>query len=133
MSLVLILRVFHIRRVYRGSICFSLVLILHIPAYLGIKGDQFFTDRDFFGARFLYELMYDTTICITCPILREIECVKFVCKKIVLVLVQIDLIQFEFSNCIRPIRTKTNTSLLHTDSIHSILHKIGGFHVKSDR
>jgi hypothetical protein len=41
MSLVLILRVFHIHRVYRGFIFFSLVLILCIPPYLGIKGDQF--------------------------------------------------------------------------------------------
>jgi hypothetical protein len=51
-----------------------------------------------------------TTICITCPILREIvqflheiECIDFVYNKFVLVLVQIDLIQFEFSNCIRSI------------------------------
>jgi hypothetical protein len=50
----------------------------------------------------------------------------------VLVLVQIDLIQFEFSTCIRSICIKTNTDLLHTNSIHStsrkkwmILHKIG--------
>ncbi len=42
-----------------------------------------------------------------------------------LVLVQIDLIQFEFSNCIRSICTKTNANLLHTNSIHSILRKIG--------
>jgi hypothetical protein len=31
MSLVLILHVFRVRRVYRGLIFFSLVLILHIP------------------------------------------------------------------------------------------------------
>jgi hypothetical protein len=53
-SLVLILRVFRIRRVCRGSIFFSLVLILRIPAYLGIKGDQFFSDF----ARFMYKLVY---------------------------------------------------------------------------
>jgi hypothetical protein len=47
-SLVLILRVFCVRRVYRGSIFFSLVLILRICAYLGIKGDQFFSDLGFF-------------------------------------------------------------------------------------
>jgi hypothetical protein len=59
MSLVLILRVFRIRRVYRGSFFFSLVLILRIPLYLGIKGDQFFTDlRIFLGARFMYTLVY---------------------------------------------------------------------------
>ncbi len=64
-----------------------------------------------------------TTICITCPILLEIECVEFVCNKFVLVLVQIDLIQLEFSICIRSICTKTNTNSLHTNSIHSILHE----------
>ncbi len=64
-----------------------------------------------------------TTICITCPILRKIECIEFVCNKFVLILVQIDLIQFEFSNCIKSISTKTNTNLLHTNSIHSILRK----------
>jgi hypothetical protein len=36
-----------------------------------------------------------TTICITCTILRKIECNKFVCNKCVLVLVQIDLIQIQ--------------------------------------
>ncbi len=44
MSLVLILRVFRVRRIFRGSIFFSLVLILHIRAYLGIKGDNFFSN-----------------------------------------------------------------------------------------
>ncbi len=73
-----------------------------------------------------------TTICITCPILRKIVqflrkigCIEFVCNKFVLLLVQIDLIQFENSNCIRSICIKTNTNLLHTNSIHSILRKIG--------
>jgi hypothetical protein len=56
MSLVLILRVFRVPRVYRGSIFFSLVLILHIPAYLGIKGDQFFTDRNFFQRSFYVQI-----------------------------------------------------------------------------
>jgi hypothetical protein len=64
-----------------------------------------------------------TTVCITCPVLREIECIEFVCNEFVLVLVQIDLIQFEFSNCIRSIRTKTNTNLFHRNSIHSISRK----------
>ncbi len=122
MSLVLILPVLRIRRVYRGSIFFFLVLILHIPAYLGIKGDQFFTDFRIFLALAL-RTNWCTTICITCPILRKIECIKFVCNKFVLVLVQIDLIQFEFSNCIRSICTKTNTNSLHTNLIHSILRK----------
>jgi hypothetical protein len=57
-SLVLILCVFRVPRVYRGSF-FSFVLILRIPAYLGIKGGQFFSDlRIFFGARFVYNLVY---------------------------------------------------------------------------
>jgi hypothetical protein len=67
-----------------------------------------------------------------CPILRKIvqflhkiECIEFVCNEFVLVLVQIDLIQFENSNCIRLICTKTNTKSLHTNSIHSISRKIG--------
>ncbi len=38
---------------------YSLVLILHIPAYLGIKGDWFFqTNGVFFGRRFMYKLVY---------------------------------------------------------------------------
>ncbi len=55
--------------------------------------------------------------------LQEIECIEFVCNEFELVLVHIDLIQFENSNCIRSIYTKTNTNLLHTNSIHSILLK----------
>ena len=66
-----------------------------------------------------------TTICITCPILCKIECIKFLCNEFVLVLVQTDLIQFKFSNCIRSIQTKTNTNSLHTNLIHSISRKIG--------
>ena len=49
--------------------------------------------------------------------------IEFVCNKFVLVLIQIDIIQFENSNCIRSICTKTYTNLLHTNLIHSILHK----------
>ncbi len=64
-----------------------------------------------------------TTTCITCPILCKIECIESVYNKFVIVLVQIDLIQFEFSNCIRSICTKTNTNLLYTNLIHSILRK----------
>jgi hypothetical protein len=65
---------FPVRRVYMGSIFFSLVLILRIPAYLGIKGEQFFSDR-------------------------------------------------KSSNFIRSICTKFDTNSLHTNSLHSILHK----------
>jgi hypothetical protein len=45
------------------SMCFactlySLVLIKRILEYLGIKGDQFFSDlRSFFGSRFTYKLV----------------------------------------------------------------------------
>ncbi len=42
----------------QGIIFFSLVLILCIPTYLGVKGDQFFTDRIFFGDHFTYKLVY---------------------------------------------------------------------------
>ncbi len=127
MSLVLILRVFRVHKVYRGLMFFSLVLILRITAYLGIKGDQFFSDLRIFSVLVL-RTNWCTTICITCPILRkiiqflcEIECIEFVCNEFVLVLVQIDLIQFDF----RSICTKTNTKSLHANSIHSILLKIG--------
>ena len=64
-----------------------------------------------------------TTICITCPILRKIECIEFVCSTFVLVLVQIDLIPFEYSNYIRSIFTNNNTIFLHTNLIHSNLRK----------
>jgi hypothetical protein len=58
-SLVLILCVFRIRRVYRGSILLSLVLILCICVYLGIKGAGFFSYLDiFFGTHFTYKLVY---------------------------------------------------------------------------
>jgi hypothetical protein len=45
---------FCVRRVYRGSIFFSLILILCICAYLGIKGDQFFSDFRIFFPRSFY-------------------------------------------------------------------------------
>ncbi len=125
-SLVLILRVFRVRRVYRRSMFFSLVLILRIHTYLGTTGDRFFSDLGiFFGAREIVRFLH------------EIECIGFVCNEFVFVLVQIDLIQFKFicfspnwlntiwiySNCIKTICTKTDTNLLHTNSIHSISRK----------
>jgi hypothetical protein len=125
-SLVLILSVFHVRRFYLGINVFSLVLILRIPAYLGVKGDQFFSDLGFFfGTCFLYKLvcfdLYHVPISHKIvQFLCEIECNKFVCNKLVLNLVQTDLIQFEFSNCIRSICTKTNSNLLHINLLHSI-------------
>ncbi len=94
--------------------------------YSRIPGDKggliFFRLRDFFSVLVL-RTNWCTTICIMCPILCKIECIKFVCNKFVLVLVQIDLIHFEFLNCIRSIFTKTNANSLHTNSIHSILRK----------
>ncbi len=104
----MILRVFRVHKVYRGSFFSSLVPILPIPTYLGIKGDQFFQTSEIYSA---------------CLILRKIECNEFVCNKFVLVLVQIDLIQFEYSNCIRSICTKFDTNSLHTNLLHSILRK----------
>ncbi len=62
----------------------SLVLILYISIYLGIKGEQFF---------YVLRTNWCTTICITCPILHKIECNKFVCNKFVLVLLQVAIIQ----------------------------------------
>ncbi len=106
---------------------FSLVLILRIPAYLGIKGGQFFSDKNFFRRSFYVQI----------GVIQFVSCVQIyvrlsnfyaklnVSNLYVLVLVQVDLIQFEFSNCIRSICTKTNTNLLHTNSLHSISCKIG--------
>ncbi len=127
----MILHVFRVRRVYRGLVFFSLILILCIPAYLGVKGDQFFQTSDFFSALVLCS-NWCTTICIACLIFRvivrflcKIECNQFVCYKFVSNLVQINVIQFEFSNCIRSICTETNTNLLHTNLLHLISRKIG--------
>ncbi len=64
-------------------------------------------------------------LCKIVQFLREIECIEFVCNKFVSNSVQIDLIQFKFSNSIRSICTKTNTNLSHTNLLHSILRKIG--------
>ena len=93
-------------------------------------GPNFFRLKIFFGARFTYKLVYYNLYHLSDftqnrPIFTQIECIKFVCNKFVLVLVQIDVIQFEHSNCIRSIWTKTNTNSLHTNLIHSILRKIG--------
>jgi hypothetical protein len=55
-SLVLILHVFRVCRVYLRSIFFTLVLILRIPAYLWIKEDRFFSDRFFFGRSFYVQI-----------------------------------------------------------------------------
>ncbi len=97
----------------------------------GLFWDQFFLDlRIIFGARFRYKLMYYNLFHVSdlrkpVQFLRKIECIEFECNEFVLVLVQIDLIHIEHSNCISSTWTKTNTNLLHSRSIHSILHKIG--------
>ncbi len=111
MSLVLILPVFHVRRVYSGLF----FLLSTDSTYSRIPGDQggpIFFRQDFFSALVL-RTNWHTTICITCPILWKIKCNKFV----------LILIQFVYSNCIRSICTKFDTNLLHTNSLHSISHK----------
>ncbi len=62
----------------------------HVPGDQG--GPIFFRLKDFFQWFFL-RTNRCTTICITCSILRKIECNKFVCNKFVLVLLQIDIMQ----------------------------------------
>ncbi len=101
----------------------------YLRDYPTVKGDQLFSDTIFLVL--VLRTNWCTTICITCPILREIvqflckiECNKFVCNKFASNFVKIDQIQFEFSNCIRSICTKTNTNLLHTNSLHSIRIKL---------
>jgi hypothetical protein len=97
----------------------------------GLFWDQFFFRlQNFFGARFRYKLMYYNLYHVynlreIVQFLRKIECIEFECNEFVLVLVQIDLIHIEHSNCISSTWTKTNTNLLHSRSIHSISRKIG--------
>ena len=57
--------------------------------------------------------------------LREIESIEFECNAYALVLVQIDLINFEHTKCISSTSIKTNTNPLHMRWIHTILCKIG--------
>ncbi len=96
----------------------------------GLFWDQLFFDlRIIFGARFRYKLMYYNLYHVSnlCKIVRflcKIECSEFECNKFVLVLVQIDLIHIEHSNCISSTWTKTITNSLHSRSIHLILRKI---------
>jgi hypothetical protein len=80
--------------------------------YLRIPGDKggllFFRLKNFFGAHFTYKLVYYNLYHLSdirkiVQFLRKIECIEFVCNKFVLVTLQIDLIQFENSNCIRSI------------------------------
>jgi hypothetical protein len=97
----------------------------------GLFWDRFFLNLGFFfRARFRSKLMYynlyhTSDLRKIVWFLRKIECIEFECSKFVLVLVQIDLIHFEQSNCISSTWTKTNTDPLHSRSILSILCKIG--------
>jgi hypothetical protein len=57
-SLVLIRPVPRVCGGYRGSILFSLVLILRIPAIPGDRGGRIFFRQGFFGGHFMYKLVY---------------------------------------------------------------------------
>ncbi len=61
--------------------------------------------------------------CITCPILHKIVCIDLICTGFVLVLIEVELIHFVCSKCIRSIWTKTNINALHSNSIDSISRK----------
>jgi hypothetical protein len=52
------------------------------------------------------------TICITCSILHEFVCIDLKCNGYVLVLIEVELILFVCSKCIRSIWTKTNTNII---------------------
>ncbi len=101
------------------------------PHYFWEDCFGFFSDlKNFFGACFRYKLMYYNLYYVSdlrkiVRFLCKIECIEFECTKFVLVLVQINLIHFEHSNCISSTLTKTNTNTLHSRSIHSISRKIG--------
>jgi hypothetical protein len=67
----------------------------------GGKGGPTFFSQDFFGAHFMYKLVYYNLYHVSyfagyCLFLCKIECNEFVCNKFVSNLVQIDLKQFEF-------------------------------------
>ncbi len=49
-----------------------------------------------------------------CPILHEIVCINLKCNGYVLVLIEVELIHFVCSKCIRSIWTKTNTNIITT-------------------
>ena len=54
------------------------------------------------------------TICITCLILHEIVSIDLKCNGYVLVLIEVELIHFVCSKCLRSIWTKTNTHIITT-------------------
>jgi hypothetical protein len=72
------------------------VLLITDFTYSHVPGDQggpiFLQTKTFLVV--LLRTNRCTTICITCPILCEIECNEFVCIKYVLVLLQFDIKQF---------------------------------------
>jgi hypothetical protein len=77
--------------------CVYFVLISTHFTYSRVPGDQggpiFFRLQKLFLAVVLHT-NWCTTICITCPNLRAIVINEFVCTEFVLVLLQIDVIQF---------------------------------------
>jgi hypothetical protein len=81
--------------------------------YSRIPGDKggpiFFRRRNLFW-RLFYVQIGVLHFVLHVQFLRKIECSKFVCNKFVSELVHIDLIQFEYKNCIRSTCTKTNTN-----------------------
>ncbi len=97
-------------------------------AYVGFIGDHFFllsTDStcsrvpgDKGGLNFFRFKIFFALIYIQIGVLQFVSPVRFYAKSS-------DFYAKLFSNCIRSICTKPNTNLLHTNSIHSILHKIG--------
>ncbi len=93
-----------IQIVYNFFPCFAckrdfLVLILRILHTWGSMGAGFFQAKIFLALVLLTN--WCTTICITCPILRKIECNEFVCNKFVLVLLQIDINTICIKICIQ--------------------------------
>jgi hypothetical protein len=72
--------------------CFFFSTDLRIPVYLGIEGDQFFSDlRNFLGGHFMYKMVYYSLYHVS--FFTKIECNEFARNKFVLVLLQIDIIQ----------------------------------------
>jgi hypothetical protein len=67
-----------------------------------------------------------------CPVLHEIVCIDLECNGYVLVFIEVELIPFVCSKCIRSVLTKTNTNLLHLNLIDSISHKNLTISRKSD-
>ncbi len=136
---------FHVRKVpsidYTCFLCtqslqginfFSLVLILHIRAYLGIKGDHFFSDLVFFLCSFYIQI----------GVLQFESHVQFYAKLNVLNLYVMNLYQFQF----KLIEYNLNSQIVLDQFILKLIQicdikiryiqfrvKIGQFCVKLDR